>query len=323
MTLGSRALIRSTVVDDVGPGLLVNREHDRRLVVVIGRGKAISRGRDRAADIADPDRRAVAVGEDDFFERFGIGDLVIGLDGEARLGASSESPSARRSGSHQCAADFFERQSARGELGGIDLDPDRRSLLAADSDLGDARHLRDLLGEIVVSVLVDGGNRHCVGVRRKDQDRRIGRIELLVGRRRRHGLRQRLARRRDRGLHVLGARSILRLRSNCTVIDVAPSALNEVIWVTPAIWPSWRSSGVATEDAMVSALAPASVAVTCTVGKSTCGSGATGRSRNAAMPTSATAPISSEVATGRRIKGSEMFTWRMPSRWRVACPPPP
>ncbi len=33
------------------------------------------------------------------------------------------------------------------------------------------------------------------------------------------------------------ARSMLRLRSNCTVIEVAPSALNEVIWVMPAIWP--------------------------------------------------------------------------------------
>jgi hypothetical protein len=55
-------------------------------------------------------------------------------------------------------------------------------------------------------------------------------------------------------------------------MDVAPSALNEVIWVMPAIWPIWRSSGVATDDAMISALAPASVADTSTVGKSTCGS---------------------------------------------------
>ena len=92
------------------------------------------------------------------------------------------------------------------------------------------------------------------------------------------------------------------------MIDVAPRVLNDVIWVTPAIWPSWRSSGVATEDAMVSGPAPASVAVTCTVGKSTCGNGATGKSRKAAMPRSATALIRSEVATGRRINGSEIFT---------------
>ena len=64
---------------------------------------------------------------------------------------------------------------------------------------------------------------------------------------------------------------MLRLRSNWITTWVAPSVLVEVIWVTPAIWPNWRSSGAATEDAMVSALAPAKVAVTWMVGKSTCG----------------------------------------------------
>ncbi len=41
-----------------------------------------------------------------------------------------------------------------------------------------------------------------------------------------------------------------------------PSALTEVNWVTPGIWPNWRSSGAATEEAMVSALAPDRPAVT-------------------------------------------------------------
>ena len=76
-------------------------------------------------------------------------------------------------------------------------------MFAADGDLSDAGHLRDLLCQIVVRVLVNGDKRHCGRVRRKNEDRRVGRIELLVGWRRRHGLRQRLARRCDRGLHVL------------------------------------------------------------------------------------------------------------------------
>jgi len=37
-------------------------------------------------------------------------------------------------------------------------------------------------------------------------------------------------------------------------------AIDEVSWVASAIWPSWRSSGVATADAMVSGLAPGSEA---------------------------------------------------------------
>jgi hypothetical protein len=49
------------------------------------------------------------------------------------------------------------------------------------------------------------------------------------------------------------------------------------IWVTPGIWPNCRSSGWATDEAMVCGLAPGSDAETWIVGKSICGSGATGR----------------------------------------------
>ena len=37
---------------------------------------------------------------------------------------------------------------------------------------------------------------------------------------------------------------------------VEPSVIDEVISFTPAMRPNWRSSGVATDDAMVSGLAP-------------------------------------------------------------------
>src|ERR1700722_16864887 len=104
------------------------------------------------------------------------------------------------------------------------------------------------------------------------------------------------------------AASILRLRSNCTTTWVEPSVLIEVIWVTPAIWPNWRSSGAATEDAMVSALAPANVAVTWMVGKSTWGRGATGRNGKAVIPTNAKAVIKRVVAIGRWMNGWERFT---------------
>ena len=43
--------------------------------------------------------------------------------------------------------------------------------------------------------------------------------------------------------------------------------------------PNWRSSGVATAEAMVSGLAPGRPADTSMVGKSTWGSGETGRNR--------------------------------------------
>ena len=70
---------------------------------------------------------------------------------------------------------------------------------------------------------------------------------------------------------------MFRLSWNWITIVVAPSVLVDVISVTPAICPNWRSSGAATDDAIVSALAPWKVACTWMVGKSTCGSGATER----------------------------------------------
>ena len=62
---------------------------------------------------------------------------------------------------------------------------------------------------------------------------------------------------------------MLRLKSNCTVMLVVPSELDEVIDAIPEMSESERSSGVATEDAMVSALAPGRSASIRIVGKST------------------------------------------------------
>jgi hypothetical protein len=58
-----------------------------------------------------------------------------------------------------------------------------------------------------------------------------------------------------------------------------PCALAEVIESRPAMVVNCRSSGVATDEAMVSGLAPGSAAETWMVGKSTLGRSLTGRPR--------------------------------------------
>ena len=63
------------------------------------------------------------------------------------------------------------------------------------------------------------------------------------------------------------------------VMLVAPSVLVEVIESMPAIVENSFSSGVATEEAMVSGLAPGSAPVTEMVGKSTLGRSLTGSRR--------------------------------------------
>src|SRR5205823_13053811 len=96
-----------------------------------------------------------------------------------------------------------------------------------------------------------------------------------------------------------------RLRSNWRVTLVVPRPLEEVICVTPAMRPNWRSRGVATAEAIVSGLAPGKPAPTEMVGKSTCGSGATGKNWKATTPERRIAKVISDVATGRRINGAE------------------
>src|SRR5438445_6860090 len=103
------------------------------------------------------------------------------------------------------------------------------------------------------------------------------------------------------------APSMLRLRSNCTVIEDWPSEEVDTIELMPAMVASWRSIGEATEDAIVSALAPGKVAVMLMVGKSTAGSAATGSSRKAKIPNTMNDAVISVVITGRRMQVSEIF----------------
>src|SRR5437868_11746603 len=107
---------------------------------------------------------------------------------------------------------------------------------------------------------------------------------------------------------------MLRFKSNCKTTVVDPRLLVEVISVTPAMRPNWRSSGVATDEAIVSGLAPGRAAWTLMVGKSTWGRGATGNCEKATAPARATATVNRTVATGRRMNGEERLTAPSPEQ---------
>ena len=72
---------------------------------------------------------------------------------------------------------------------------------------------------------------------------------------------------------------MLRSRSNWSVTCVVPRELVDVIDASPAMVENWRSSGVATDDAIVSGLVPGRLALTSRVGKSTFGRSLTGSTR--------------------------------------------
>src|SRR5882757_4896006 len=89
---------------------------------------------------------------------------------------------------------------------------------------------------------------------------------------------------------------------------VVPTLLRDVMSSTSAMAPRCLSSGVATELAITSGLAPGSEAETKIAGASILGKGATGRSVKATMPQRATPNVNRIVATGLAMKGAEMFT---------------
>ncbi len=106
---------------------------------------------------------------------------------------------------------------------------------------------------------------------------------------------------------------MLRDRLNCSVIEVEPWMLVEVIESRPAMVVNCFSRGVAMDEAIVSGFAPGSDAFTWMVGKSTLGRSLTGSIRYAIRPNRTIASEHSVVITGRRMKSSAMFTMRLRS----------
>src|SRR5690554_4178795 len=102
--------------------------------------------------------------------------------------------------------------------------------------------------------------------------------------------------------------------SNMSMIRVEPSELRELISARPAIEPSDCSNGVATVDAMVSGLAPGMLADTVIIGKSICGSGATGSRKYDSAPVNNIASVANVVATGRMMKTPNHLMRRAPLR---------
>ena len=77
----------------------------------------------------------------------------------------------------------LEREVLGDQLGGIELNAYGGFLLAADRDLTDAWQLADLLGKHGVGDVIDLDQRQHVGGDGQQQDRRVRRVDLAIGRR--------------------------------------------------------------------------------------------------------------------------------------------
>jgi hypothetical protein len=157
--------------NDVGAGLFEHGEHDAGLAVLVGRERSVRGARDRLADVANPDRAAIAVGEDGIVKRRWVGNLIIGSDGEARSFSIDGTFCRDRGRTDKRFAHFLQRLPAGGKLRGVHLDAYRGMLLAEDDDLGDTMHLGNLLGHEIIGVVVDRDERQGVGLRGENHDR--------------------------------------------------------------------------------------------------------------------------------------------------------
>src|SRR6516162_2286233 len=77
--------------------------------------------------------------------------------------------------------DEGEREAERSDLHRIHLNAHGRLLLTSDHHPGDAGDLTDVLGQDILGVIVDLGQRQCIRSNGKDKDRRVRRINLPVG----------------------------------------------------------------------------------------------------------------------------------------------
>ncbi len=186
-------------LDDVGAGLALDRENDGALVVVPTGDQIVLGPIDRLADVAHAHRRAVAIGEDQGIVLVGLQQLVVGIEG---VGLARTVERALGKVDVRLADDvagILQADAARGQRLRIELDTDRRLLLAADADQTDARDLRDLLQQDVFRVGVDHGQRQGIRGHAHHQDRRVGGIHFADGGRIRKIGRQLRRRRVDRG----------------------------------------------------------------------------------------------------------------------------
>ena len=212
-----------------------------------------------------------------------------------------------RVGARQMRAHVLQADAVLVQRGRIQIDAHRRQRAAAHLNLTDALDLRQLLRQDRGGGVVHLALLHDVGRERQNQYRRIGRIDFaIVGIARQRGG-ELAAGRVDRGLHI--ARG---------AVDVAIEVelQNDVGRAQRAGRSHLGHAGDAAQLPLerrrhrrrhILGLAPGSDADTLMVGKSTCGSGATGSNRKAITPASASPAVSSVVATGRLMNGAEMF----------------
>ena len=169
-------------VDDVGAGLARQHDGDPRLAVdETGVAQVLDRV-DDLGDVGQLDRRAVAIGDHQIAVLRRLRRLVVGVDLIVGVVVLDRALRAVGVGGGERGADVLEADAVVEDRRRIDLDPHGRQRRARDVDLADSRKLRQALLQDVRGEIVELARRARRRGHRDHHDRRVGGVDLMVGR---------------------------------------------------------------------------------------------------------------------------------------------
>ena len=146
-------------IHGIGIGLAKHRQHYRALVVEPGGNLVVGDAVAHIGNLAEPDRRAVAEGHDQWAELFRIGQLPGGFQRHILAQALQRADGGIGIGGGHGIANVVQRHAARCRLVRIDANANRVFLLAENQHLGDAGQLRNLLRKHLLAIIIDGRKR--------------------------------------------------------------------------------------------------------------------------------------------------------------------
>ncbi|MNZ67523.1 hypothetical protein D3C78_857760 [compost metagenome] len=193
-------------LDDVGASLAVDHQQHRVLVIEEATVVAVLHRVGDLGHMAQAQYRTVLVTDHQWLVVLGLFQLVVGLHLPAALRVFDKTLGPALVGVGDGLAHIVQRHAVLIEQLRFEFDAHRRQRTAADLHLAYPRYLGQALRQDGRGQVVELALLQHAGGQRQDHDRRLRRVELLVGRHAAHTAGQQVARGVDRRLHFTRGR---------------------------------------------------------------------------------------------------------------------
>ena len=166
--------------DDVGAGLALD-VHDHGWRQVHPGGQPVVLGTvDDVGHVAQPHRRAVAIGDHNRFVLVTGKQLIVGADRIRLPHPVDDALGLIHVGLGHGRAQILKAQTIRSQRGRVRLNPDRRLLPAANRNQPHTRKLRDLLRQGSIGEILDLGQGQRIRRKGQRENRSVRRINLVI-----------------------------------------------------------------------------------------------------------------------------------------------